>query len=260
MMRKRTWSRGAPTDQEGGEVIFDMDTLAERMAACRALTDVRDIMDETIRRLGFDQFNVIGLAGFPLDPDTGLPPYVTTVDPRWVSHYLANDYFFKDPALARCLTTTVPVAPEHLPPEEQTPVAREVLCAAADHNMQHFLCHPVHGPGGTLSALSVFCHTGAQGFIEARRNVPALMATAALLHETMSRLAGHRCPEAGLTERERQCLLWAGQGKSTWDISVILSVSERTVKFHLHNAMRKLGTSSRTHAVIRATSLGLIKV
>jgi LuxR family quorum-sensing system transcriptional regulator CciR len=47
-------------------------------------------------------------------------------------------------------------------------------------------------------------------------------------------------------------------GKSSWAIGEILSISESTVNFHIKTAMKKLKTKSRTVAVVRAMSLGLI--
>jgi DNA-binding CsgD family transcriptional regulator/TolB-like protein len=61
-----------------------------------------------------------------------------------------------------------------------------------------------------------------------------------------------------LSSRERVCLGWAAQGKSSWDIGVILAISENTVNFHIKNAMKKLETTSRTVAAIKALQLGLI--
>jgi DNA-binding CsgD family transcriptional regulator len=62
-----------------------------------------------------------------------------------------------------------------------------------------------------------------------------------------------------LSARERVCLSWAARGKSSSDIGVILDISENTVRFHLKNAMKKLATSSRIVAAIKATQLGLIE-
>ncbi|RXH37072.1 LuxR family transcriptional regulator [Bradyrhizobium zhanjiangense] len=61
-----------------------------------------------------------------------------------------------------------------------------------------------------------------------------------------------------LSERERQCLRWVEEGKSSWAIGVILKVSENTVNFHVKNAMRKLGTTSRTQCVVKARRQRLI--
>jgi DNA-binding CsgD family transcriptional regulator len=60
--------------------------------------------------------------------------------------------------------------------------------------------------------------------------------------------------------REKEVLEWLKQGKSSWDISVILGISERTVNFHVYNIFRKLGATNRPQAVAVATRLGLINI
>lgn len=61
-----------------------------------------------------------------------------------------------------------------------------------------------------------------------------------------------------LTERELQALTWAARGKSSADIAVILRIAERTVNFHMDNAMRKLGVATRVQAAVKCAMLGLI--
>ena len=58
--------------------------------------------------------------------------------------------------------------------------------------------------------------------------------------------------------REKEVLNWVKYGKSTWDISMILNISERTVKYHMNNIMTKLDAVSRSHAVAIALAKGLI--
>jgi LuxR family quorum-sensing system transcriptional regulator SolR len=65
-------------------------------------------------------------------------------------------------------------------------------------------------------------------------------------------------PSSALTKREVDVLKWAADGKSSPQIGEILSLSERTVTFHMVNAMRKLNSSSRTAAAVRAAMLGLL--
>ncbi|MDH2404694.1 DNA-binding CsgD family transcriptional regulator [Bradyrhizobium sp. JR1.5] len=61
-----------------------------------------------------------------------------------------------------------------------------------------------------------------------------------------------------LSAREKQCLQWVEEGKSSWEIGVILRVSENTVNFHLKNAMRKLEVTTRIQCAIKARRLGLL--
>jgi LuxR family transcriptional regulator, activator of conjugal transfer of Ti plasmids len=63
-----------------------------------------------------------------------------------------------------------------------------------------------------------------------------------------------------LSQREKDCLIWTARGKSSCDIGTILTISPNTVNFHIKNAMKKLGTASRTVAVIKAIQYDIINV
>jgi len=61
-----------------------------------------------------------------------------------------------------------------------------------------------------------------------------------------------------LTRRELDVLSWTAQGKTAWEVSVILGMSEKTVNFHLGNAMRKLQVSSKHQAVLKCVAAGIL--
>jgi DNA-binding CsgD family transcriptional regulator len=61
-----------------------------------------------------------------------------------------------------------------------------------------------------------------------------------------------------LSAREVQVLQWAAEGKSEWEIGVILGLSEHTAEKFIRSARVKLRAVNRTHAVARAIKLGLI--
>jgi DNA-binding CsgD family transcriptional regulator len=61
-----------------------------------------------------------------------------------------------------------------------------------------------------------------------------------------------------LTDRERDTLAWVAEGKSDWEISVILGVSETTVRFHVDNARKKLGAVNRAQAVARLAAARML--
>ena len=63
-------------------------------------------------------------------------------------------------------------------------------------------------------------------------------------------------PCDALTPRETDVLRWIAAGKTNWEISQILRLSERTVKFHLNNSFGKLNAVNRTQAVIKARESG----
>lgn len=64
-------------------------------------------------------------------------------------------------------------------------------------------------------------------------------------------VGGHVPAEATLTDREREVVRLVARGMSNKQVAVELFLSESTVKFHLRNAMRKLGTTRRSEVAYR---------
>jgi len=84
-------------------------------------------------------------------------------------------------------------------------------------------------------------------------------------HQTLVRISDQHDQDAirkvpDLSQREIEILNWLKSGKTTWDISILLKVSERTIKFHVRNIMKKLNATNRVHAVAVAIGRGLIEV
>jgi DNA-binding CsgD family transcriptional regulator len=86
----------------------------------------------------------------------------------------------------------------------------------------------------------------------AARNAP----TTTPQHEVLSEARGRTGEQEGLpaqlarlTTREREIVQLAAQGSSNATIAKELWITEQTVKFHLSNAYRKLGISSRAELV-----------
>jgi DNA-binding NarL/FixJ family response regulator len=63
-----------------------------------------------------------------------------------------------------------------------------------------------------------------------------------------------------LTERERQVVQLLAEGLSNKLIADRLGISDHTAKFHVNGVMMKLGSSTRTEAVVEAMRRGLIRL
>jgi len=64
---------------------------------------------------------------------------------------------------------------------------------------------------------------------------------------------------AELNESEVTLLTLAARGKTSAEMAELLHLSKRTVDFHIDNARTKLGAATRTEAVLKAATGGLIK-
>jgi DNA-binding NarL/FixJ family response regulator len=82
-----------------------------------------------------------------------------------------------------------------------------------------------------------------------------------IARKLMAQIAGHVKSQSDyepLTDRELEVLTLAGKGYTNKAIGVQLGISDRTVQGHLAKTYGKLQANSRTEAVMRAVSLGLV--
>jgi DNA-binding CsgD family transcriptional regulator len=78
-------------------------------------------------------------------------------------------------------------------------------------------------------------------------------------HEHILRLHGHESGQQMLlSARELDCLKWTAEGKTAWEASVILGITERTVRFHLNAAREKLQCTTTAQAIAKAVKENMI--
>ena len=176
----------------------------------------------------------------------------------WLQRYWERGYFADDPVIAHCGRSVLPLAWTRLGPV--APASRRVMQEATEFGLRRGVTAPVHGPHGELGILS-FAGRAAPG---RRRDEDRSLAFAHHLaghvHEAVRRVVGLAAVDVrpALSPRERDCLRWASDGKTSWEIAQVLGVAERTVNFHLDNAAEKLGAVSRQHAIAKAIALGML--
>ncbi len=61
-----------------------------------------------------------------------------------------------------------------------------------------------------------------------------------------------------LSDRERECLFWVSEGKTTDEVAVILGVSSNTVNSYITHAIQKFAASNRAMAIATAIRSGII--
>lgn len=74
----------------------------------------------------------------------------------------------------------------------------------------------------------------------------------------LAEVSSPRTRGTGLSEREREVLRLVAEGLPTKQIALSLSISERTVKFHINSIFHKLGADNRAQAVALAAQRGLL--
>jgi DNA-binding CsgD family transcriptional regulator len=232
---------------------FD-DDLA-RLSRANSLDELGDLLGQQARSLGFEH-HVYALR-IPTRFSEARLLLIDGYPPGWVTHYFEQGFQDHDPVMAWCAQRVTPVVWSELDVAPSSPAGR-VMREAAGFGLVDGISMPLHSPQGERVVLSLACNALSEAPRRARHVLPLLVAH---LHEAVRRVSGQwpGAKQPQLTPRERDCLRWTADGKTSAETAMLLTMSENTVNFHLKNAIEKLGASNRQHAVARALLSGLLR-
>jgi len=174
---------------------------------------------------------------------------------EWLDRYWTESYYAVDPVIDYCSNHVLPIEWTQLVPR-MSARGRWMMNEAAELGLRTGVTMPVHGPGGELGILSFARESKrapTQIAVKHARMTAQLVALYA--HEAVRRIsniATETRPAVQLSDRERECLRWAADGKTSWEISKLFNISERTVNFHFDNTVAKLNAGNRQHAIAKA--------
>lgn len=237
--------------------------MIESAQAVDSVEAIHRLCGELCEAAGFDYF-IYG-AEFPVSLVRPQTIIISGFPPAWREHYDNRGYIQIDPTVRHCVTRSTPLIWDEVTPldEGDERTIRQFMGEAADHGLRSGVSFPAHGPHGEAAMLSLV--TGDSHGSASERILTVLPVGQLLvgyIHEAAHRIFDREnilLDRASLTDRERECLLWAAEGKTTADTAIILGISERTVIFHLQNAARKLDVCNRPQAVARAVAQGYIQ-
>lgn len=176
----------------------------------------------------------------------------------WINFYLKNNYSEIDPVLLNHISTF------------RTQVWSNSYKAANTHKEREFI----------EEAKSFGLANGVTGGVfESKRNIGSFFSFAGgtvrdhqryaevleylthYLHPILIKTIASPPPTSrnNLSPRELSVLSWMKDGKTNWEISRILGISERTVRFHVEAIFTKLDVTSRTQAVAMAMENGFLR-
>jgi LuxR family transcriptional regulator, quorum-sensing system regulator BjaR1 len=226
---------------------FPFDCI-ERLSRLTSLEEVAAELRHAGDAFGFGTFCISGLP----DPGERLDPYVVLSDwpEGWMKRYAGEGYVYVDPVIQRVRQTTMPFAWHEAPYNRDDAGATKVMSEATEFGLAGGLAVPIYTTHG-LQAIATF---GADQMVLSRDGRAGLQLVAIYAHsQARSILTSQqgsptaRAPK--LSSREIECLKSTAAGKTTWEISIILGLSNRTVDEHLASAAAKLGAVNRVQTV-----------
>lgn len=218
--------------------------------------DIQSIFEVALnltREMGFEY------CAFALSPHS-LVPHARTIrinnyPTEWNQRYETNNHAAQDPLLKHCSLSALPIL-----------WSEDVFCACPafweekqSFGMRHGWSQSVHDSSRFFSMLSL---TRSHRSISSREfygKAGHFIWLAHALHSVVAKKllpAAHFRPESCLSTRETEVLKWSAEGKTASDVATILNLAERTVNFHVHSAMKKLGVNNKISAVVHAAKGG----
>jgi DNA-binding CsgD family transcriptional regulator len=234
------------------------DTL-QIFSTASSVDEITELCRFHCQNLGFDNF--VYALRIPTKFSEARVIIIKGYPDLWLERYWELGYHASDPVIAYCSQHVVPIQWHDLLLDKSS-LSALVMNEAAEFGLRAGISMPMHSPRGELGILSFALNQQRRSAARAisQHAMPYVQLLGGYVHEAVCRVFGVVDPEdkLPLTLREQECLRWAADGKTSWEISQLLKLSERTINFHLNNAMIKLDVSTRQHAIAKAVLRGLI--
>lgn len=255
-----------PYDSDMGVGMYDLATISKneaiallelisRLTACRTYLDISTTVTDLPWLIGF-KYAVYGLAKLHANGSLASYEVVNISYPNdWLSLYEQRKFYSIDPIFQENFSNYGVQYWEETYRRRGRP--NEFVSSAEDFGLKAGYTCGIRNYKGTEG--SIFSMAGPVHDFPLKRTILNLLYPHVDL-AFRSVLSQEKQASNNLSAREREVLTWIKNGKSSWDISVILKISERTVKFHVYNIMNKLNAVSRTHAVAIAIATGQIDI
>lgn len=238
-----------------GEDYFSWrENVEQHFQVLTAAPQLKGLLQDYIQSLGFDFFAFFIQHRVPF---TRPRVYLHDTYPEaWIKRYKERNYYAIDPVLQCCLRAGKGV--------EWTP---ELFCSAKEMwqeagnfgLLSGFSCSAM-ASNRAVGILSIGSH---RPFITDCRQVELEVKLHFLAEQSLcllERLNDEALMVQGndFSQRELEILKWTAEGKTSQEISLILSISEHTVNFYQKNMKKRFNVSNKTQIACYAAAIGVI--
>jgi LuxR family quorum-sensing system transcriptional regulator SolR len=213
------------------------------------------LLADSARQLGFEYCSY-GIRA-PLPASRPKVKIFDSYPPGWMNHYQERNFLAIDPTVALAARSTDLV----LWSDATFASTPHLWTDAQDAGLGVGAAQAAWGMHGMLGLVSFARSTDPISANERLEIDHKIFVVTNIFHALM-------CPfmvpsllpdiDVALTAREREVLLWTGEGKTAYVIGHLLGISERTVNFHVNNLLRKLNAANKIQAFVKAHALGLL--
>jgi len=234
--------------------------FANALKTAGCVSAVFETLTAALTRFGFNYFLITGvpLPGQTLSAKTMLSGW----PPEWFARYDERNYVTHDPVARRIVRSTDPfVWSQSGRGRTETSLSKTIMAEARDFGMHDGFSVPIYGYDGYQACVTMSADRSVDLSSEEQNAIYLISLVAySKAKEVVTSSSGEKDQDddPSLTDREREILGWISVGKTNWEVSRILSISEKTVEKHVGSIASKVGAMNRTHAVAEALRCRLI--
>ncbi len=227
----------------------------QSMLSAESAPTLFDTLSGVTRQLGFDYCAYDMRLPWPV-----AEPKIVSINnypTKWQQRYAQESYQNIDPTVAHGRQSNLPLVWA----DAQVASNRSFWEDAHAHGLHTGWAQSCHDAKGVSGLLNLSRSDDNISHAELREISMKLSWLVNVAHEGLSLLLiKEHMPEAGaqLTSREIDVLRWTADGKTSGEISEIMYISDRTVNFHISNALKKLNATNKTAAAVKAVRLGIL--
>lgn len=212
--------------------------------------DLTKLNDRLARELGIESM-ILGRVCRFTHAESG---YFFGINEEWGQLYIDNKYTAVDPVYITAMASNAPVLWADAYARSDARSA-EFVRRSSDFNLLEGMSYAQKGYAQLADTTVVSLGNG---------NAPLSPVQQTIIGRLTPHIAEILIKPAlwdfpALTKKETEVIKWCAVGKSYWEISLIMGISERTVKFHMGNIFRKLDVLNKAQAVARSLSLGYLQ-
>lgn len=230
------------------DLLLTLD-LITRCLEIRSQKNLKELKDTLSKELGIRSM-VAGRVCRYTKAETG---YFFGMSEEWGKLYIENNYSSVDPVFALSLSSSSPFLWSDAYSRSGSE-SNEFIQRARDFSLTEGICYTPKDYSMTSDTTVVSIGNGKTPLD--RMQAEVISHIIPHIAEILMRPSLWNHPR--LTPKEMEIIKWCAHGKSYWEISLVMSISERTVKFHMNNIFKKLDVLNKAQAVARCMSLGYV--
>lgn len=230
--------------------------FSDQSQGLSTVAELECLLEAASREIGFKYFALVHHVDLQAPPGGAIK--IDNYPTSWYETLVSRKYYVDDPIHTVSQMTATGFKWSDVGQYiDLTTRQTEILKQAQKEGLQDGYSIPIHIPGDYSGSCSFGIHTGQ---VIRDENLPIAQFLASSAFESARQLRGSLNSRVlsldkqkiKLTDRQLDCIVLLGQGKTDWEIATILGISSETVRKHFEAAKNRLSVVSRQQVLVRA--------